>query len=390
MAERKRSMQKWGAFACIAVIAACAVLVCTLFLNYQLDLVAARNRIPPGQGMVIYEALLKGGNVTCAVAGGCLAITTGVLLLFDIRCEINARAGELGVLKAMGYTRMRLALPFWSYGGAIGLGCVVGVLLAYLRMPQFYAIQNAQGWLPDISVRLHGGLIALLTLLPTACYCGVAILFAYRTLGRPPLDLLRNRQKQMAPKRAKRQPGASSADEKRSFLRTLQLGLLRQKKALAFFFAFSAFCFSAMTQMSVSMRQLSSEMFSGMILGIGLLLAFLTVCLALSGLVRANRPAAALLHAFGYPARTCARAVFGGYRVLAYIGFAVGSLYQYLLLKGMVTFVYADAMGSLVYRFDWSALLISFLFFAVIYESLLAYSMLRVRAVPLREMMAEE
>ena len=55
-----------------------------------------------------------------------------------------------------------------------------------------------------------------------------------------------------------------------SFVEYLKRNTLKSKKALVFFIIFASFCFSAMTQMSFSMKDLSSEMMGVMMLVIGL------------------------------------------------------------------------------------------------------------------------
>jgi len=41
----------------ISIVACCAVFVCTLFLNYNIDLVSIENEIATETGMIMYNAL---------------------------------------------------------------------------------------------------------------------------------------------------------------------------------------------------------------------------------------------------------------------------------------------------------------------------------------------
>ena len=75
---------------------------------------------------------------------------------------------------------------------------------------------------------------------------------------------------------------------------------MKSKKALVFFIIFASFCFSAMTQMSFSMKDLSSEMMGVMMLVIGLVLAFTTLFLAITTVINGNTKTIAMMRVFGY------------------------------------------------------------------------------------------
>lgn len=61
----------------------------------------------------------------------------------------------------------------------------------------------------------------------------------------------------------------------------------------------------------------------------------------------------------------------GGYRPISYIGFAIGTIYQYALLRIMVDIVFKDVEGIPVYKFDFPVMLISLIVFIMIYEILM-------------------
>ena len=69
----------------ISIIGCCAVFVCTLFLNYNIDLVVIENEIATEAGIAIYNAQVSMGKVTSAVTGGCLVITSVIMLLFYVK-----------------------------------------------------------------------------------------------------------------------------------------------------------------------------------------------------------------------------------------------------------------------------------------------------------------
>lgn len=143
---------------------------------------------------------------------------------------------------------------------------------------------------------------------------------------------------------------------------------MKSKKVLVFFIIFASFCFSAMTQMSFSMRDLSSEMMGVMMLVIGLVLAFTTLFLAITTVINGNTKTIAMMRVFGYSQKECCRAILGGYRPLSYIGFIIGTVYQYGLLRLMVDIVFKDVEGVPTYKFDFPTMLISLACFIMIYE----------------------
>lgn len=366
----------------MAIIACCAVFVCTLFLNYQLDIVTIKNAITTEAGMAIYTAQVSMGKVTCAVTGGCLAATAVIMLLFYVKNYIDTHGANLGLLKALGYANGALAKHFWVFGLSVFVGCAVGYGAAFAYLPRFYRLQNAEGYLPVVSVHFHPLLACLLVLVPAAFYSLAAVLYAAHRLKRPVLDLLKERPRERPCRHGREKHDAS-------FLEELRKNVLRRKKSVVFFVAFSAFCFSAMTQMSFSMKKLASDTFAWMIITIGLILAFTTLLLSLSSVVRANAKTVAMLRVFGYSRRECRRAVLDGCRPVSYVGFAVGTLYQYLLLKLMVTIVFAEVDAVPNYSFDFTAFVIALAAFLVSYEVILFCYGERIKKTPLKSVMQE-
>ncbi|MGN1308099.1 MAG: FtsX-like permease family protein [Faecousia sp.] len=366
----------------IAIIACCAVFVCTLFLNYQLDIVTVKNAVATETAMALYTAQVSMGKVTCAVTGGCLGVTAVVMLLFYVKNYIDTHGANLGLLKALGYANGALAKHFWVFGLSVFVGCAVGYGAAFAYLPRFYELQNAEGYFPAVSVRFHPLLACLLVLVPAAFYSLTAVLYAARSLKRPVLDLLKERPQERTRRHGKERPDAP-------FLGELRKNVLRSKKSVVFFVGFSAFCFSAMTQMSFSMKKLASNTFAWMIISIGLILAFTTLLLSLSAVVRANAKTVAMLRVFGYSQRECRHAVLDGYRPVSYIGFALGTLYQYLLLKLMVTIVFAEVGTIPEYSFDFTVFGISLAAFLVSYEVILFCYAAQIKKTPLKSVMQE-
>lgn len=366
----------------ISIIACCAAFVCTLFLNYNIDLVAIESEITSEVGIVMYNAQVSMGKVTAAVTGGCLVATSIVMLLFYVKNYIDTHGKELGILKAIGYSNMKIAKHFWMFGFSVLVGCALGFVIAFLYLPTFYELQNAEGLFPDFDVQFHPLLTFLLVGAPTVVFTAMSVLFAYFKLKTPVLDLLREKREHKA---------KIGIDDKKelSFLKGLSSVTLKSKKTLVFFVAFSAFCFSAMVQMSLSMEELSSEAFAWMILLIGLILAFMTLFLSLTSVIKGNTKTIAMLRVFGYEDSTCSRAILGAYRPISYIGFAMGTLYQYGLLKIMVTLVFADIENMPEYNFNVKALIITLIAFIITYELIMYLYSLSIKRLSIKSVMLE-
>ena len=367
----------------ISIMCCCAVFVCTLFLSYNLDLVTIKDELTTEMALAMYEAQLATGKVTAAVSGGCLVLTSFVMLLFHIKNYVDTHSKELGILKALGYSNFKIALHFWMFGLSVLLGCVLGYAMGYAYLPNFYKAQNKETYFPEIAVNFHPMLTFLLVFAPAIVFAAIAILYSYFKMKSPALDLLREKREYKTKINKKEKTDVP-------FLKYLQNSTVKTKKTLVFFVAFSAFCFSAMVQMSVSMRDLSSETMAAMILAIGLILAFTTLFLSLSSVVKGNTKTIAMMRVFGYEHNACARAVLGGYRIFSYVGFVIGSIYQWGLLKIMVTVVFADVANVPEYHFDFVACVITLALFVASYELTMLYYTHRIKRLPLKSVMLEQ
>lgn len=365
----------------ISIVACCAVFVCTLFQNYQIDLLAMESEITGEVALTLFNAQVSMGKVTTAVTGGCLIATSIVMLFFYIKNYIDSHHKDLGILKAMGYSNGKIAIHFWVFGISILFGCLLGFLLAFLYLPRFYSLQNEAGYFPEFSPQFHVILPICLVLLPTILFIVLAIVYALIKLRSPVMVLLKE-------KRSERKPKKEDHSDT-SFLKSLSTMTLKTKKVLAFFVAFSAFCFSAMVQMAMSMNELSSESFAWMILLIGLILAFMTLLLSLSSVVKGNQKTIAMMKVFGYSNQVCSQRILGVYRPISYVGFIIGTLYQYGLLKIVMTFVFADVENIPTYHFQWKAFFITLLAFLVTYECVMYLYSLRVRKCSIKEVMLD-
>lgn len=370
----------------ISIMSCCAVFVCTLFLNYNIDLAGIEDQITYPQALVLYDAVTSMGKVVSAVSGGCLLVTTGIMLIFYIKNYIDAHKKELGILKALGYSNLQIAKDFWVFAVSVLVGTATGFCAAFLMLPRFYRTQNGEGLFPDIPVNFHPMLAVSLIILPAAVFGVLAVIYACLQLKRPTIDLLKEKLqipvKYKSPKKEQRESVLE-----RPFLEEMQRATLRSKKTLLFFVVFGSFCYSSMMQMSASMDDLASEMFAVMIFVIGIVLAGVTLFLAIATVVRGNAKTISMMRVVGYSSKECKRAVLGGYRIPAYLGFVIGTGYQYGLLKMTITVIFRDWEDIPEYAFNVQACVIVLISFIILYELLICLYTIVIKKISLKEVM---
>ena len=369
----------------ISIISCCAVLVCTMFLNFYLDIQSIKSEITSELSMIFYHAQVSTAKVVCLVSGGCLLITSVVMLMFYIKHYIDTHKKELGILKALGYSNLKVAKNFWVFGISALIGTAIGFGGAFLLMPRFYALQNEDNMLPETAIHFHPAIFLYFVILPTVGFSLLAIGYAWYQLKSPVLFLLKND----VPSSIRTKKFKEDQSIKGSFISDLKRTTLRSRKSLTFFMIFASFCFSAMTQMSFSMKDLSSKMMAAMMLVIGLTLAFTTLFLAVTTVIKGNTKTIAMMRVFGYSQKECCKAILGGYRPMSYIGFVIGTVYQYALLRIMVDIIFRDVENIPDYQFDLPVMLISLAAFIIIYEILMfAYSG-KIKKISIKEIMME-
>lgn len=365
----------------MTIVSFCAVIVCEMFLNYYLDLVEIESLIKTDVSKIFYDAQCNTSIVVCCVTGGCLLLTTVVLLCFYIGHYIDTHQKQLGILKALGYTRFSVAKKFWVFGLPVFIGTAFGYAGAHLLMPKLYELQNKDGYLPDISISFHPQLCFLLIFVPTVFFSLLAIVYSFRKLKVPALWLMREQ--------SARKVIPAKKDTDMSFLRELEKSNVRQKKSLIFFITFAVFCFAAMIQMSCSMDELSSRMMAIIMMAIGIVLAIVTLFITTTSVIKANSKTITMMKVFGYSSKECGRAVLSGYRPWAYLGFALGTVYQYALLKIMVSVVFKDVEGVPDYQFDVPVMLITFVAFWVLYETIMFTYTKKLEKLSVKEIMLD-
>lgn len=371
----------------ITIMCFCAVFVCNLFLNFNIDVMRIESELTAEYQTIFYDALTSTGKVVSSLSGGCLLITSVVMLIFYIKQYINSHSKELGILKALGYSNMKIAKNFWIFGLSVFMGALPGYLSSFLLMPAFYEKQNEDSILPEINVHINLILFLLLVVVPSVMFGFLSVILTVAKLKRPVIKLLKEipdiKIKKFTHKNTK-------SGKELSFLSELRKATLKSKKTLVFLIAFASFCFSAMMQMSFSMDDLASELFAIMIFMIGIVLSFTTLFLGISTVISANGKTIAMLKVEGYSVKQCESAIFSGYRPIAYIGFAIGTVYQYILLKVMVEVVFREfsEVGNMPeYGFDVKAFVICLISFAFLYEIMMRYCGGKIRKCPIKQVM---
>ena len=92
---------------------------------------------------------------------------------------------------------------------------------------------------------------------------------------------------------------------------------------------------------------------------------------------------------FGYSVKECALSVFGGFVPFAFLGFAVGTAYQYGLLSLMVNIVYKDIGGMPDYSFNIPVFFITLACFIVLYGAVMVVYSFKLSKVSVKEVMLE-
>lgn len=366
----------------VAIICACAVFVCTFMLNFFIDVQSIKHLITDEAVRALYDAQVMTAKFTSAICGGVLGVVAIFTLMFYIKLFVDSHARELGVLKAMGYRAAELSLRFAVFGLSVFLGACVGYVGGIIIMPTVYGQMLIEG-LPEVSIRFHWELLIGLVFAPTVLFSVLSCLYAGIALRRPATELLKGKSKQNKGK------VAAAHKEKRSFLVEMCLSTLRANKGLAFFTAFASFCFAAMVQMAFSMKKLNTETMGYIILLIGLVLAITTLFMALTALINGNAKNLALMKVMGYSVRERAVSVLAIYSVFVLIGFAVGTVYQFGLLKIMVSLVYRDVAFMPEYHFDVATFFVTLAACIIGCVAVTAYYVFKIDRISVKSIMQE-
>ena len=110
----------------ISVVSCCAVFVCTFMLNYYIDVLPLKDSLTDQGTIQLYNAQIATAKLTSSLAGGVLSIISVLMLIFYIKLYIDSHSAQLGIVKALGYSRGKIASKFWVFGLSVFAGCAVG------------------------------------------------------------------------------------------------------------------------------------------------------------------------------------------------------------------------------------------------------------------------
>ena len=368
----------------VSIISFCAVLVSTLFVNFYLDLQSIEVETLSLPAKAYYDAQVLIAKFVSLVSGGVLSLLAVLLLFFYIKQFIDDHKEELGILKALGYHNVELAKHFWIFSCSIFLGALLGFASSFFFMKDFYDLRNQKGLLPNIEIHFHWQLFLAMVILPTLLFALLGIGYALIKLKQPCLYLL----KRLEIAQVKQKYHQTKVNK--SFLQELGAVHVYKRKLLIFFVVFAAFSFAAMMQLSLGMKDFIDGTIQVMMMGIGILLSLSILLLCLGTVVQENKASLALMKAFGYSQKECSRVVLARYRLVAYLGFVLGTAYQYGLMKILLKVIVKDAQDVPDYSFDVHLCLITFLAFVILYELLVTYYFKVIRRMTLKEIMLAE
>lgn len=365
----------------ITIVCFCAVFVCTFFLNFYLDIIPLRGEVAEPM-LSLYEAQLATAKMCCAVTGGVLALIAAIMVVFYVRLYISEHSKELGTLKAIGYSAVRLASSFAIFGLSAFIGCALGYGLGHAMMPSIYEWLTIEGL--TIEIHYHVSLLFALVIAPTVMLSIIAYVCALIELKKPALALLKEQRKERKIK-ANNKP----VNNKNSFLKEISIKTVTSNKLLTFFVTFSCFCFSAMVQMGASMEELVDGTMGWMILVIGLVLAVTSAFMALTSLIKNASKSIAMMKTFGYSLAECVTAIFAGFIPFVLLGFAIGTVYQYGLLSLMINVIFKNVGEVPDYNFNVTAFFITLAAFIASYTAICAIYVAKLNKVSVKEIMLE-
>lgn len=365
----------------ISIVCFCAVFVCTFFLNYYLDVSPLKDSVSE-EIMPLYTAQLATAKMTCGITGGFLGLIAVIMLLFYIKIYIDSHSKILGTLKALSYSNISISKSFSIFGLSVFFGCVSGFSIAWAFMQNIYESLTIEG-LPTVKTKFHYELLILLVILPTIVFTIISFAFALFKLRQPTIELLKGKTVKVKKAKTKIQK------KERNFLTEMCFSVLKSKKSLAFFVTFSCFCFSAMVQMGLSMESLMEGTMGLLILIIGVVLSIVSMVMSMTTLIRNNSKNISMMKALGYMRKERFIGVFAGYIPFAFIGFIIGTGYQFGLLTFMINVIFKNVALVPDYHFNVKVFFITLLCFVVLYSLAFLFFLCKADKTSLKEIMTE-
>lgn len=371
----------------VMILTFCAVFISTIFVNYPIDLKEIKYLITDPQIKVLYDAQMTMSSVITACAGGVLGAVTLLVLIFAIGRFIDENSANMGIMKALGFSEIRIAIRFYKFGLSVLLSSVIAYFAAFLFSPLFYESLWSGDFameLPRLAFGFHIETVLVLIVAPTVFFSLLSVLYARLRLRKRPLDLINGARKVKVSTLTQR---LQSKGSQRTFLKELKRTMLFSNLLLVFFVGFAGFGFSAQIQMAFSMRGLTPDyLMTVTLIVIGATLGAVTLLISLTFVINANKKYIAMLKGYGYTETECCRATFGGYRLVAYIGFAVGTGYQFFLVKTIAS-IFESTYEMPEVTFNFVGFFATIAAFALFYEAIMFLYKRRINKISLREIM---
>lgn len=365
----------------VVIVSYCAVFITTLFSNLYLDLkgldITGFNIIQKK----FYDAQLIVSKFVVIITGTVLSISAAVMLIFYIKQFIDDSKHKIGILKAQGYSNNFIASKFSVFGLLVLLGSLLGYGSSHLFMPKFYESRNTDNILSELTINFHPQLILIMVILPSLSFLVISIVYVLFNLNVPTINLLKqiNSINKKIRKRRFRQY--------KNFFKELRATVLFGNKTLLFFVIFAALSFSSMIQMAFGMRDFVDGTIRIMMMVIGVILSLSILLISLEVIANSNIKNISILNIMGYSKNECSSIILSGYRVVAYIGFAIGTVYQYFLIKTLLTVLSKKLDSETTYNFDLISVIGSFIAFVLIYEVFILYYSNRIKDINVKKVM---
>ena len=144
-----------------------------------------------------------------------------------------------------------------------------------------------------------------------------------------------------------------------------------------------------MIQMAFGMRDFVDGTIRIMMMVIGVILSLSILLISLEVIASSNIKNIAILNIMGFSKSECSKIVLSGYRVVAYIGFAVGTVYQYFLIRALLKVLSKKLDSETTYNFDLISVIGSFIAFVLIYEIFILYYSNKIKGLNVKKIMME-
>lgn len=363
----------------LVIVSFTVAFVCSLFLNYLLDLTEFKKTFFDEMILMELNSRETMARFTFMLTFIMLGVTTIFLIISAVNTFIDEHQPVMGMLKAMGYSNLKIAMDFYKFGLAIFMGLLLGYLSSMTIAPVFYdAFAGESHTNPPLTFQMMT--VVYMVLIPTLVMIVISVLHAYRRLRKRPLEMIYHVS---VIKASDKLATYQEKNKDNDYLKSISRVTIRRHRGKTLLVIFAGFCFAAMMQMPITLWNSGFSLIGAMImvvsavtLGCGILYITLNI------VVNANRKAIAIMKMCGYSDHECNKVFLKPYKCYGYMGFIIGSIYQFLLVKMIMQFYEKsnpDFSFEVVFRFD--GLLLIFILFFCYYHLLLVLCKRRMKKV---------